>query len=88
MGPVRTSADARATPWDPGLLALYRSDYAGLVRLAVLVGADRSVAEEPGQDAFVAAHRTWDGVRARLGRDDLLTIDDGRVLRYFSTSGD
>ena len=66
MGQVSTSADAPATPWHPGLLALYRSDYVGLVRLAVLVGADRSVAEELVQDAFVAAHRTWDGVRDPL----------------------
>jgi RNA polymerase sigma factor (sigma-70 family) len=66
MGQVSTPADAPATPWHPGLLALYRSDYAGLVRLAVLVGADRSVAEELVQDAFVAAHRTWDGVREPL----------------------
>jgi len=53
-------------PWDPALLEVYRSDYVGLVRLAVLVGADRSVAEELVQDAFVAAHRTWDRVRAPL----------------------
>ena len=32
----------------------------------MLVGADRSVAEELVQDAFVAAHRTWDGVRDPL----------------------
>jgi RNA polymerase sigma factor (sigma-70 family) len=47
-------------------LELYRSDYPGLVRLAVLVGAERSVAEELVQDAFVAAHRTWDRVREPL----------------------
>src|SRR5215207_2732368 len=66
MGPVRAQADAPTTPWHPGLLELYRSDYPGLVRLAVLVGADRAVAEELVQDAFVAAHRTWDGVRDPL----------------------
>ena len=66
MGPVTTPADAPPTPWDPGLLEVYRSDYPGLVRLAVLVGADRSVAEELVQDAFVAAHRTWDRVREPL----------------------
>lgn len=66
MGPVSTPADAPTSAWHPRLLALYRSDYAGLVRLAVLVGADRSVAEELVQDAFVAAHRTWDGVREPL----------------------
>ena len=66
MGHVTTPASAPPTPWDPGLLELYRSDYAGLVRLAVLVGANRAVAEELVQDAFVAAHRTWDGVRDPL----------------------
>lgn len=66
MGPVTTSAGAPPTPWQPALLDLYRSDFVGLVRLAVLVGADRSVAEELVQDAFVAAHRAWDGVREPL----------------------
>jgi RNA polymerase sigma factor (sigma-70 family) len=66
MGPVTTAAGAPPAPWQPALLDLYRSDYPGLVRLAVLVGADRSVAEELVQDAFVAAHRTWDGVRDPL----------------------
>ena len=66
MGHVTTPTDARPTPWDPGLLAVYRSDYAGLVRLAVLVGADRAVAEELVQDAFVAVHRAWDRVREPL----------------------
>ena len=66
MGPVTTPAGAPPAPWQPALLDLYRSDYPGLVRLAVLVGADRSVAEELVQDAFVAAHRTWDGVRDPL----------------------
>ena len=66
MGPVTTTAGAPPSPWQPALLDLYRSDFVGLVRLAVLVGADRSVAEEIVQDAFVAAHRTWDGVRDPL----------------------
>jgi len=66
MGPVTTPTDSSPTPWDPQLLAVYQSDYLGLVRLAVLVGADRSVAEELVQDAFVAVHRTWDRVRYPL----------------------
>jgi len=66
MGTVTTQAGAPANQWQPVLLDLYRSDFVGLVRLAVLVGADRSVAEELVQDAFVAAHRTWDGVRDPL----------------------
>ena len=63
---VTTEPGAPPTPWDPRLLAVYRSDYVGLVRLAVLVGAERAVAEELVQDAFVAAHRTWDTVREPL----------------------
>ena len=66
MGPVTSPPGAPPTPWQPALLELYRSDYVRLVRLAVLVGADRTVAEELVQDAFVAAHRTWDGVREPL----------------------
>jgi RNA polymerase sigma factor (sigma-70 family) len=66
MGPVTTPAGAPLTQWDPALLELYRTSYLGLVRLAVLVGADRTVAEDLVQDAFVAAHRTWDGVRDPL----------------------
>ena len=66
MGPVTAPASAPPTPWDPQLLELYRNRYVDLVRLAVLVGADRSVAEELVQDAFVAVHRTWDRVREPL----------------------
>ena len=66
MGSVTSARGAPASPWQPALLDLYRSQYLGLVRLAVLVGADRSVAEEIVQDAFVAAHRAWDGVRDPL----------------------
>jgi RNA polymerase sigma-70 factor (sigma-E family) len=63
---MRTPSDAPPAPWDPELLALYQADYVGLVRLAVLVGADRAVAEELVQDAFVAAHGAWDRVRDPL----------------------
>jgi RNA polymerase sigma factor (sigma-70 family) len=63
---MTTPAGAPPTQWDPALLELYRTSFLGLVRLAVLVGADRSVAEELVQDAFVASHRTWDGVRDPL----------------------
>jgi RNA polymerase sigma factor (sigma-70 family) len=66
MGHVTSPPDAPSTPWDPTLLELYRSGYQDLVRLAVLVGASGSVAEELVQDAFVAVHRTWDKVRDPL----------------------
>ncbi|MEQ1785929.1 MAG: sigma-70 family RNA polymerase sigma factor [Acidimicrobiales bacterium] len=63
---MTTPATAPAAPWDPGLLAVYRTSYLDLVRLAVVIGADRAVAEELVQDAFVAVHRTWDRVRDPL----------------------
>ena len=66
MGPVTTTAGAPPSPWQPALLDLYRIDFVDLVRLAVLVGADRAVAEEIVQDVFVAAHRTWEGVHDPL----------------------
>jgi len=50
-------------PWDGTLVALYRDRYADLVRVAYLLTGDRAVAEELVQDAFVAAHRSWDRVR-------------------------
>jgi RNA polymerase sigma-70 factor (sigma-E family) len=64
MGSVR--ATEASTGWDPGLLDLYRTSYADLVRLAYLVSGERSVAEEVVQDAFVAAHAGWDRVREPL----------------------
>lgn len=63
---MHTEPDAPPAPWHPTLLAVYRADYVDLVRLAVLVGADRAVAEELVQDAFVAAHGAWDRVREPL----------------------
>jgi RNA polymerase sigma-70 factor (sigma-E family) len=44
---------------DEGIASLYRSQWAGLVRLATLLTRDASVAEEIVQDSFVALHRRW-----------------------------
>ena len=48
-----------SVPWADGFVGLYRERYAPMVRLAYLLTADRSVAEELVQDAFVAVHRSW-----------------------------
>jgi RNA polymerase sigma-70 factor, ECF subfamily len=38
---------------------LYRREYAGIVRLLVVLTGRRDVAEELTQDAFLVAHRRW-----------------------------
>ena len=43
--------------------ALFRSEYAGLVRMASLLLGDRSASEEVVQDAFVAVHGAWRRLR-------------------------
>jgi RNA polymerase sigma-70 factor (sigma-E family) len=55
---ANTTSDA-----DTGITQLYTAHYAGLVRLAVLLLRDESVAEEVVQDAFVALHRRWHRLR-------------------------
>jgi RNA polymerase sigma factor (sigma-70 family) len=50
--------------WRDALVDLYRERQVALVRLAYLLTGDRAAAEEIVQDAFVAAQRSWDGVRA------------------------
>jgi RNA polymerase sigma-70 factor (sigma-E family) len=47
---------------DTALESLYAAEYAGLVRLAVLLLHDRALAEDVVQDAFVATHRRWDRI--------------------------
>jgi RNA polymerase sigma-70 factor (sigma-E family) len=45
---------------DTGLEQLYAAEYAGLVRLGVLLLRDQALAEDVVQDSFVAMHRRWD----------------------------
>jgi len=49
--------------WQVGLVQLYEERLAALTRIAYLLVGRRDIAEELTQDAFVAANRTWDGVR-------------------------
>lgn len=44
--------------------SFYRSEYAGVVRLAFALTGRRDVAEEIAQDGFLAAHRRWVTVSA------------------------
>ncbi|SDP12054.1 RNA polymerase sigma-70 factor, sigma-E family [Pedococcus dokdonensis] len=55
-GEVRPSADQAVTE-------LYAAHWSGLVRLAWLLLRDDLAAEEVVQDAFIAVHRHWDGLR-------------------------
>lgn len=43
--------------------ALYRVEYAGMVRLAYTLLASNAEAEEIVQDSFVEVHRRWDEIR-------------------------
>jgi RNA polymerase sigma factor (sigma-70 family) len=63
MGPVPSDALSAGTTWQPGLVELYHERYPDLVRLAYLLTGSAEVAEELVQDAFVAAQRSWSGVR-------------------------
>jgi RNA polymerase sigma-70 factor (sigma-E family) len=48
---------------DAALERLYAAHWRGLVRLGVLLLHDQGAAEEVAQDAFVALHRRWRGLR-------------------------
>jgi RNA polymerase sigma-70 factor (sigma-E family) len=61
IGPVTAEVDPRLSPIDGE--ALFRDEYASLVRLAFLVLGDRGAAEEVVQDAFVKLHSRWRSIR-------------------------
>jgi RNA polymerase sigma-70 factor (sigma-E family) len=48
---------------DEAVVELYRSHYAGLVRLSAMLVGDVGTAEEVVQDAFVAMHGSWNRLR-------------------------
>jgi RNA polymerase sigma-70 factor (sigma-E family) len=48
---------------DDAIAELYAAHWTGLVRLAWLLLRDDLAAEEVVQDAFIAVHRRWDGLR-------------------------
>jgi RNA polymerase sigma factor (sigma-70 family) len=54
-------ADTRASPGAAAsVTALYAEHALGLVRLAVVITADRATAEDIVQDAFLGLYRRWD----------------------------
>lgn len=63
----RGGAMAKARPvdrsWHPTLVTVYEDRYTDFVRLAYLITGQTAVSEEIVQDAFIAAHRSWDRVR-------------------------
>jgi RNA polymerase sigma-70 factor (sigma-E family) len=64
--PVRARAAEDTSPvsiWHPELIRVYEERYDDFVRLAYLITGQGPVAEEIVQDAFIAAHRSWDKVR-------------------------
>jgi RNA polymerase sigma-70 factor (sigma-E family) len=59
---VLPTAEETAIDADTALEQLYAGQYAGLVRLAVLLLRDQPLAEDVVQDSFVALHRHWERV--------------------------
>src|SRR5256886_15971054 len=70
-------AEGRSAGWtaDEAVTRLFSAHYRRLVRLAVLLLADRSGAEELVQDAYVRLHQHWSRLR-----------DPDRALGYLRTS--
>lgn len=52
-----------ADGWHPALIRVYEERYGDFVRLAYLITGQAAIAEEIVQDAFIASHRSWDGIR-------------------------
>lgn len=57
---------SKRRPSEEGLEALFRSEFAPMVRALTILAADAEVAADAVQDAFVQAHRHW----ARVSRFD------------------
>jgi len=76
--PISTDAppgSGHLTPAASQVTALYAAHATGLVRLAMLMLADQSSAEDVVQDAFLGLHRRWDSL-----------ADPGRALAYVRSS--
>jgi RNA polymerase sigma-70 factor (sigma-E family) len=71
------AGETRTVGWtaDEAVTRLFTAHYRQLVRLAALLLADRSVAEEVVQDAYVAMHQRWGRLR-----------DSDKALAYLRTS--
>ena len=65
MGTVRATRDSDPVALDRvgRLEALYRTEYAGMVRLAFTLVGDTAEAEEIVQDSLLEVFRRWDDIR-------------------------
>lgn len=82
--PGRTEKDAEEhpTPSIPDFESFYRNEYRRVVGLAYTLSGSRIVAEDITQDAFLAAHRSWD----RVGSYDKPEAWVRRVVANLSVS--
>src|SRR5256885_12270488 len=55
--------DAASRDADEALVALYTAHYRSMVRIAALLLHDTAAAEDVVQDAYVAMHGSWRGLR-------------------------
>ena len=62
-GAVSPAPAWHETDADGAVEQLYAAHWRSLVRLSALLVRDVGTAEEVVQDAFVAIHRRWDGIR-------------------------
>ncbi len=63
MSPTSAGREWHETDADGAVEQLYAAHWRSLVRLSCLLVHDLGTAEEVVQDAFVAVHRRWDGIR-------------------------
>jgi RNA polymerase sigma-70 factor (sigma-E family) len=63
VSPAPAGREWHQTDADGAVEQLYAAHWRSLVRLSYLLVRDLGTAEEVVQDAFVAVHRRWDGIR-------------------------
>jgi RNA polymerase sigma factor (sigma-70 family) len=75
-GPITAESIGVATS---ELEALYRNEYARLVRLANLLARSQAIAEEVVQDAFIRLHRRWDDIDDHAAYVTRVVVNEARA---------